>query len=137
MIIGKRVSISLNLTQHIIEKRSIALFAAGALISLPAAAGAKLAEAVLAFALYRKPMTKLIDGPAHKPRGVYIEGLWLSLAATLPSLALMSWTGWSELTPLPMLIASIGLGGILWAGLLWQQQHPIALEVARLLQRTP
>ena len=113
------------------------MFAAGALISLPAAAAAKLAEAVLAFLLYRKPMASLIGGPEGDLRGVYIEGLWLSLAATLPSLALMSWSGWSEVTPLPMLVASIGLGGVLWAGLLWQRQHPIALEVARLLQRTP
>ena len=72
------------------------MFATGALISLPAAAGAKLAEALLAFLLYRKPMANLIGGPIGEMRGVYVEGLWLSLAATLPSLALMSWTGWSE-----------------------------------------
>ena len=109
-----------------------AMFAAGALISLPAAAAAKLGEAVLGFILYRKPMAALIGGPASEMRGAYAEGLWLSLAATLPSLALMVWSGWSELTPLPMLIASIGLGGVLWTGLLWQRQHPIALEVVRL-----
>ena len=112
------------------------MFAAGTLISLPAAAGAKLAEAVLAFMLYRKPMAGLIGAPASEMRGVYTEGLWLSLAAILPSLALMVWTGWSPLTPLPMLIASIGSGGVLWAGLLWQRQHPIALEFVRLLRKS-
>ena len=38
----------------------------------------------------------------------------LGVAATLPSSMLICWTGWSALTPPPMLIASIGLGGILW-----------------------
>ena len=80
-------------------------------------------------------MTKLIDGPTDKLRGVYLEGLALSVAAILPSFVLMCWTDWSALTPMPMLIASIGLGGILWAALLWQRLHPIALEVARLLHR--
>ena len=111
------------------------LFAAGALISLSAAAAARVAESILAFFLYRKSLIRLIGGPAGQLRRVYDESLLLSVAAILPSFLLMCWTGWSALTPLPAVGASVGLGGLFWAALLWQRRHPIAMEVARLLHR--
>ena len=69
----------------------IAMFAAGALISLPMAAAAKVAESVLAFLLYRKPMAHLIGGSSADMNIVYREGVMLSAAAILPSVLLMSW----------------------------------------------
>lgn len=112
------------------------LFAGGALISLPAAAAAKIAESIFAFFLYRKPIEELIEGPKGALRTIYSEALILSAAASLPSLILMQLHNWSPLTPALQLTASIGLGGILWAALLWYRRHPIAIEVSRLLGRT-
>ena len=112
------------------------LFAGGALISLPAAAAAKVAESIFAFLLYRKPMARLIDCPAGEVRHVYSEALLVSAAAILPSFLLMCWTGWSAQTPLPVIVASIGLGGILWAAILLLRRHPIAVESARLMGKT-
>ena len=105
------------------------------MISLPLAAAAKVAESILAFLLYWKPMAELIGGPAGKLRSVYFEGLVLSAAATIPSVALMCWTHWSAHTSLPSVITAIVLGGMLWIAVLVQRRHPAALEVARLVRR--
>ena len=112
------------------------LFAGGALISLPFAASAKVAESVLAFLLYRKPLMELIGGPASEMQCVYLESLLLSGAAILPSFLLMWWTQWSALTPLPLVAAAICMGGMMWATLLIYRRHPIAIELARAMGRT-
>ena len=74
-------------------------FAAGAMVSLTLAAAAKMAEAVFAFLLYRKPMLELIGAPEGDLRRVYLEGFVLTLAAVLPALLLMAWWDWSPVTP--------------------------------------
>lgn len=110
------------------------LFAAGTMISLPAAAAAKLLESILAFFLYRKPMARMLGGPAGELPKVYREALLLSAAATLPSFVLMCWTNWSATTSLPAVAGSIGAGGLLWIALLVRRRHPIAMEAARILR---
>lgn len=112
------------------------LFTGGALISLPAAAAAKVAESIFAFLLYRKPMARLIDGPEGEVRRVYLEGLLVSAAAVVPSVLLMCFAGWSAETSPWAIVGSIAVGGVLWAALLLHQRHPIAVEGARLIGRT-
>jgi O-antigen/teichoic acid export membrane protein len=111
------------------------LFVGAALISLPMAAAAKIAESVIAILLYRKPMARMVGGSPGELRNVYLEGLLLSAAAVLPSFLLMCWTRASEHTPVLAIIACVVIGGILWAWLLLRQRHPIADEVSRLLRR--
>jgi O-antigen/teichoic acid export membrane protein len=111
------------------------MFAGGAMISLTAAAAAKVAEGVLASILYRKPMMQMIGAPQGELRRVYLEGLMLSAAATLPALALMTWMHWSERTSLVAVVSSTALGGVLWLVLLFHRQHPIAVEFMRVLNR--
>jgi O-antigen/teichoic acid export membrane protein len=111
------------------------LFVGGALISLPMAAAAKIAESILAIVLYRKPMAQMVGGPPGELRQVYVEGLLLSAAAVLPSFLLMCWTRFSAQTPLSSIIASVALGGLSWAILLFRRSHPIADEAFRLLNR--
>jgi O-antigen/teichoic acid export membrane protein len=112
------------------------LFGAGALISLPAAAAAKMAEAVLAWLLYRRPMAQMVGGPKGELRRVYLEGSLLSIAAILPSVLVMISTGWSPDTPLPLIMAGVAAGSVLWAMVLVQHRHPIAGELERLLRAT-
>lgn len=107
------------------------MFAGGAMISLTAVALAKVAEALLAFLLYRRPMDRLIGDGAGKLRLVYVEGLLLTAAAILPALLLMAWTNWSPTTPLPLIISAIALGIILWGVLLIVRRHPIAEEASQ------
>jgi O-antigen/teichoic acid export membrane protein len=111
-----------------------AAFAAGAMVSLTLAAAAKVLEAVFAFLLYRKPMIELVGGPAGALRGIYLEALLVTLVAVLPAFLVMTWFGWSPDTPLPHLGIAIGAGVIGWALLLVKRQHPLYLEVARLLR---
>ena len=111
------------------------MFACGVMISLSAAALAKVAEALVAAMLYRLAMIEMLDGPAGELRRVYVEGLSLSAAATLPSFIAMCWTGWSEKVSLGILAFSIIVGGLLWLALLFRLRHPIAAEMLRLVHR--
>ena len=111
------------------------LFVGGALISLPAASAAKVAESLLALILYRRPMVAMVGGPGGALRRVYFEGLALTVAAVLPVFLLMCWTKWSALTSLPAAVACTALGGLLWFAILLQRGHPITAEAARLLRR--
>lgn len=108
------------------------LFVAGAAVSLTTAAGGKLAEAILASLLYRKPMGQLLGGQPGDLRRVYFEGLFLSAVAVLPSVGLMCWTAWSPSTALGSIITCSVIGGMLWSLIIVRRRHPIALEVARL-----
>ena len=111
------------------------MFAGGAMINLPVAAAAKVAESILAFLIYRKPMAELIGAQNGELRRVYFEGIWLSAAAVVPSFILMCWSHWSAYTSLPFVVASTAIGGVLWAVILFHRRHPISQEVLRFVCR--
>ena len=111
----------------------IAFFTGGAFISLWAAALAKVAEALVAFMLYRKPMSDLVGGSEGALTGVYVESLVLAVAAVVPTILVMQWSGWSPATPIFPILAAIILGGLAWAVLLLKLRHPLYVECARLL----
>lgn len=112
-----------------------AAFAAGAMVSLTLAAAAKVAEALFAFLLYRKPMAELLGGPDGALRRTYLEGLMVAAVAVLPALLLMIWHGFSPMTPLPQIVVAIVAGVLGWAVLLRQIRHPLYLECTRLLDK--
>lgn len=112
-----------------------AAFAAAATISLAAAAAAKVAEAVLAFLLYRRPMNELVGGQPDELGRMYREALLLTAAAILPAFSLMAWFDWSPAVPVPAIIAAVAGGVALWAVLLVRRQHPLYLEVVQALGR--
>lgn len=111
------------------------LFSAGSAISITFAAGAKVAESILAFILYRKPMNELVGGPDGALQQIYIEALLLIVAAVSPAMALMLWFGWSPTTPLIHISIAIFAGIASWALLLVRLRHPIFLECARVFSR--
>lgn len=112
----------------------LALFSGAALISLPGAAAAKVAEAVLAALLYRKPMARLVGGPEGDLRRMYMESSLLTGAAVLPSLVLMWHYDWSPSTPVPLIVAAVSLGILFWAALIVSRRHPILVEASRMLR---
>lgn len=114
-----------------------AAFAAAASVSLVLAAAAKVAEAVLAFLLYRKPMNELVGGRPGELRRIYVEALFLTGGAVLPALLLMAWFDWSPATPIPAIVTSIAAGVVLWGLLLIRLRHPLFLECARLFGWQP
>lgn len=110
------------------------MFVAAALVSLPLAALAKVAEAILGFLLYRRSLNDLVGGPRGDLRRLYLESVFLSIAAAGPALGLMLWHRWSPLVPIWQLGGAIALGGLLWLGLLVARGHPIAVEVQAALR---
>jgi O-antigen/teichoic acid export membrane protein len=111
------------------------LFVGGAMISLTAVAAAKLGEALVAFAIYRAPIRRLLGAPEQALRKIYMESLMLGSVAALPSLLLMLSSDFSPATSLPAIIGAVGLGVFFWAVLLWRRQHPLAAEFMSVVNR--
>ena len=111
-----------------------ALFSAGTLIGVAAAAAARIVETLLAYLLYRPHMDRLVGTTRGELDRIYWEGLLLSLAAVLPSFALMLWYGWSPRTPLPLVAGAVLLGVFGWAGLVFLRRHVLLEELQRALR---
>lgn len=113
---------------------SLALFIGGALISLPMAAAAKLAEVLLAYLVYRRLMDDLVGGPKGALEAVYAEALLLSTGAIAPPLVLMIYRDWTPSVSLLEMFAAVASGMMIWCFLLVLRQHPI-IEEAKILLR--
>lgn len=114
---------------------SLALFAVGCLISLPAAAGMKVVEAFLMGILYRPHMERMTDTRWTDSSAIYGQSLLLTAAAVLPVAAVMTVHGWSSHAPLPAVLAGVGLGVFAWVLALRVTRHPLFDEARRLLRR--
>ncbi|MBC9177725.1 oligosaccharide flippase family protein [Pseudoroseomonas ludipueritiae] len=114
---------------------SLALFIAGCLISLPAAAAMKGVEAVLTVALYRSDLERMTDTRWNDYVRIYGESLLLTAAAGIPAAIVMAFHGWSAHTPLPVVVAGVGAGVLAWVCTLRLTRHPLFDEGRRLLSR--
>lgn len=113
----------------------LAMFALGATFSVAAAAAAKVAEALLAVALYRPHLERMAGaGPGDLGR-IYRQGAALTLAAAAPALILMAASGWSERTSPAGIAAAVGAGGGLWLVVLMRLDHPLRAAMTRLAAR--
>lgn len=111
----------------------LALFLAGAALSLTLAALAKAIEVVIAYSIYRKPMDGLIGGKAGDLESVYRESFLLAFVACLPSGLLTILFRNSPDTPLYLVFGSIALGILFWALLIIRLRHPIFDEIVSTL----
>ena len=107
----------------------VTMFCIGCLISLPAAAAARVGEAIVAYLLYRPHMDRLIGIPRGRLDRVYGECLILAGVAVLPSLGLMLWSRFDPDTPLIAVFASVMIGVLAWAALLIRMKHPVTEEI--------
>ena len=101
------------------------------LVSLTAAAGAKILESVLTYVLYRRHMDRLVGAQTGELRRLYLANLQLSAVAVAPSLSLMLWTGWAPATSLAAIAGCVVAGILAWAALLFGMRHPLAQEVSK------
>lgn len=110
-----------------------ALFVLGACFSLPAAAAARLAEAVLSLFLYRPHLERMTETTLRDMVPIYLRSAALTLLAVGPSGGLMLARG-SEAgnTGLPEMLAAVALGMLLWAIGLLVMRHPLYGEAIRL-----
>jgi O-antigen/teichoic acid export membrane protein len=114
---------------------ALALFSAGCLISLEAAASMKVVEAVLVVAMYRRDLERMTDTSWSDYVPIYARGLLLTAAATLPAAMVMTYYHWSPGAPLPAVLAGVAAGGLIWFGTLWALGHPLFEEVQRLVRQ--
>lgn len=112
---------------------SLALFALGCLVSLEAAAAMKVAEAVIMVALYQPHLERMTDTTRADYGPILAQSALLTLAAVSPAVVAMSLYGWSPNTPLPVVMAGIGAGMILWLAVLHRTDHPLFAEVRRVV----
>jgi len=116
---------------------ALAVFALGALFSLPAAAASRIFEALLGFAVYRRRMGEMAGASATEVRGAYSGGLVLTAVAVGPGLAAMSFLGWPH-QPAPIQLGgAIAAGMGLWLVALRLMDHPLLHELALLVRRRP
>ena len=105
------------------------VFVGCAQFGLVAAASAKVLEALFGLFLYRGKIAALAEIRQAQLRDIYGEGALLTLCAVLPTVAFMVFYHWSPLTPIGPLLASIGVGIILWITGLHMLQHPLRDEI--------
>ena len=115
--------------------RAILAFAAffiGCLISLEAAAAARIVDSVVALIIYRPHLNRMTDTRTADFLPIYAQSVGLTILAIGPAAALMA-SGGSE--SIPLLAAAILSGVALWFGGLFLLKHPIATEIETTARR--
>lgn len=108
--------------------------AVGAQFSLLAAALGRVADSLLGFFLYIPHVTRLSGATAREIARIYGQSGALTVAAVTPSLVLMISANWSARVPIGQVAVAVGVGIILWAGLIVALRHPL-LEEFRIVAR--
>ncbi len=112
---------------------SLALFTAGCLVSLEAAAAAKIIEAAAMVVAYHRPLKRLTGTNRADYLRICRRGLFLAGIAAAPAAAVMAGHGWSPHTPLAQIIPACAVGGLFWLAALRSLRHPLFDELQRLL----
>lgn len=112
---------------------ALAAFVGGCLISLNAAAGARILDALFAIILYRKHINDMTDTRTRDFAGVYLRAMGLTILACGPAAAVMAAYRWAAQTPLTLLAPAMALGIILWASGLYALRHPLWQEVSSVI----
>ena len=113
----------------------IAAFAVGCLFGIAGAAAGRVIEALTGYALYHPTVGPLAGMQRGEMGRIFRESAGLTLAAIVPALAVMLWTGWSARLSPVALGGAIGLGGVFWLALLARQDHPLMREMKAVLSR--
>jgi O-antigen/teichoic acid export membrane protein len=114
---------------------ALACFAAGCLISLAAAAAARVVDAAFAVFLYRKHLDRMTDTALSDFLPIYGQSAILTVLALIPPAILMITHHMSARTPMLQVIASVVLGIIFWAAGLAYFKHPLMQEARLSMQR--
>lgn len=113
----------------------VALFTVGCLVSLTAAAVARIGEAIFAITLYRPHIQRMTDTRQSDFLPIYWRSTILTIAACTPALVLMSIYRWSPHIPSALTVGAIAAGLVAWVGTMWLMDHVLFGEVRRLLAK--
>ena len=114
-----------------------ALFVAGALHSLEAAAASRILDALFAQAMYRRHLARMTGATPGRFFRIYIRSAALTLVAVAPALALMLAHGFSPHVLLIELGAVIGTGVLFWLVALRWLNPAIFNEIMGVARRLP
>ncbi len=112
---------------------SLALVTLGCLISLPAAAGMKILEAVITLFIYHHHLARLTGTRWADFVPVYRSGLLLAITAATPVATVMASHRWSPHTPLEQVSIACAAGVLGWAVALRILRHPLWDEAQTVL----
>ena len=115
----------------------LALFAAGCLVSMVAAALARVGEAIFSVALYRPHLERMTDTRWSDLIPIYLESILLTVLAVMPATVVMALHGWSPSTPLPPIAVAVAIGIAAWLGGLALLRHPLYQELRRVVPFLP
>jgi O-antigen/teichoic acid export membrane protein len=111
------------------------LFAGGCWLGLSWAAGTRILESLLSFALYRKLVQQMTATREQDFTPIYLRSLALTAVSVGPAAAVMMYYQWSPLAPFGTVTAAALAGVAMWVALLHQMRHPVFDEARWLLAR--
>jgi O-antigen/teichoic acid export membrane protein len=104
------------------------VFVAGCLISLEAAAAARVVDALFAFFIYRPHLNRMTGTSTSDYWPIYGRSLLATGLAVAPAGLAVHSAGPDDV-PLPVLAFAILIGVLLWLGGLFAMKHPLASEI--------
>jgi O-antigen/teichoic acid export membrane protein len=114
---------------------AIITFGAGCTVNLTVAAAARIIDALFACILYRPHLDRMTRTALQDFLPIYARSALLTGLALIPAALLMAIFHMSVRVPMPLVLTSIGLGGLLWAVGLIVLKHPLMEEAKASLQR--
>lgn len=114
---------------------SLVLLTIGCLISMSAAAASRIVEALVGLCLYLPHMNRMAGTTSGELLSAYGQSALLTVAAVLPSVVLMISHDWAAWTPAPLIAGCVGLGVLLWLGMIVLLGHPLRAELALIVSR--
>jgi len=112
------------------------LFAAGATAAgLTGAAAGRLGDALFSAVIYRRPLERMSSTTLSDIYPIYLRSATLAAVAVAPAALLSVHYHGAATAPFGQVIAAAALGIALWATTLMLTNHPLALELQRLLSR--
>ncbi|HEY1124798.1 MAG TPA: oligosaccharide flippase family protein [Sphingobium sp.] len=110
----------------------LAAFAAGALLSLPAAALGRVVDAVFGYLIYRPRMADMAGATSAEIGDANNGSLVLTPLAIGPAIGLMVVSRWSPAVPMGQIAIAVVAGGALWMFALYATRHPLFKELVSL-----
>lgn len=111
------------------------IFAFGCLFGITAAGCAKIADAIIGVSLYYPHVRRLAHLGAGEIPSIYASSGGIALCAVAPALLLMIHYDWSPTVPLPLVLATVGLGVVFWFAAILLVRHPLKDELAIFRQK--
>ena len=111
------------------------IFIAACFHSLAAAAATRIADALFAQYLYRPHLERMTGTTRAQFGTVYLRSAIATVAAAAPSLAVMVFWRFSDITPALPLGIAVGVGGVAWLLALRSTGHVIYHEMASAVRR--